>query len=111
MTQAGLPSPTGVRRAVAPAIPRSWPASSLDPHQEGGLKLNDDQLSPTGEPVLSPDQLERIHSWWRVANYLSVGQIRLGRLEGAGKSGRTRPPSRCREGDLDHEAGKTTAAA
>ncbi|MBD1540399.1 phosphoketolase family protein [Pseudarthrobacter oxydans] len=39
--------------------------------------MNDDQLSPTMEAVLSSDQLERIHAWWRAANYLSVGQIYL----------------------------------
>ncbi|WP_346958317.1 phosphoketolase family protein [uncultured Arthrobacter sp.] len=35
------------------------------------------QLLTTGEPVLSPEQLDRIHAWWRAANYLSVGQIYL----------------------------------
>ncbi|MDN4643942.1 phosphoketolase family protein [Arthrobacter sp. PsM3] len=39
--------------------------------------MNDDQLSHDPDPVLSPDQLERIHAWWRAANYLSVGQIYL----------------------------------
>jgi xylulose-5-phosphate/fructose-6-phosphate phosphoketolase len=34
--------------------------------------------TPTGaDPVLDPAQLERIHAWWRAANYLSVGQIYL----------------------------------
>jgi len=28
-------------------------------------------------PVLDPQQLDRIHAWWRAANYLSVGQIYL----------------------------------
>ncbi len=28
-------------------------------------------------PTLSPAELERIHAWWRAANYLSVGQIYL----------------------------------
>jgi xylulose-5-phosphate/fructose-6-phosphate phosphoketolase len=32
--------------------------------------------SPTKGP-LSPDQLEKIHAYWRAANYLSVGQIYL----------------------------------
>ncbi|MET3948334.1 xylulose-5-phosphate/fructose-6-phosphate phosphoketolase [Arthrobacter sp. UYCu512] len=39
--------------------------------------MNDHQLPRTGEPILSPDQLDRIHAWWRAANYLSVGQIYL----------------------------------
>ncbi|HJG90720.1 MAG TPA: hypothetical protein K8V81_03245, partial [Brachybacterium massiliense] len=25
----------------------------------------------------SPEELERLHAWWRAANYLSVGQIYL----------------------------------
>ncbi|TLP98626.1 phosphoketolase family protein [Nesterenkonia salmonea] len=29
------------------------------------------------DAVLNADQLERIHAWWRAANYLSVGQIYL----------------------------------
>jgi xylulose-5-phosphate/fructose-6-phosphate phosphoketolase len=39
--------------------------------------LTDHQLPQTLEPVLSPNQLDRIHAWWRAANYLSVGQIYL----------------------------------
>ncbi|MFJ6271938.1 phosphoketolase, partial [Pseudarthrobacter oxydans] len=39
--------------------------------------MNDAPLPQIGEPVLSPDQLEHIHAWWRAANYLSVGQIYL----------------------------------
>ena len=31
----------------------------------------------TVEGPLDPEQLERIHAWWRAANYLSVGQIYL----------------------------------
>jgi xylulose-5-phosphate/fructose-6-phosphate phosphoketolase len=30
-----------------------------------------------GEPVVSDEELTRIHGWWRAANYLSVGQIYL----------------------------------
>ena len=30
-----------------------------------------------GAGPLAPDELERIHAWWRAANYLSVGQIYL----------------------------------
>jgi xylulose-5-phosphate/fructose-6-phosphate phosphoketolase len=30
-----------------------------------------------GEGLLSPDELARIDTWWRAANYLSVGQIYL----------------------------------
>ncbi|MBN9151144.1 MAG: phosphoketolase family protein [Cryobacterium sp.] len=34
--------------------------------------------TPIGtDPVLDAAQLERIHAWWRAANYLSVGQIYL----------------------------------
>ena len=33
--------------------------------------------STGADPVLDPAQLERIHAWWRAANYLSVGQIYL----------------------------------
>ncbi|NKG22034.1 phosphoketolase family protein [Paeniglutamicibacter terrestris] len=29
------------------------------------------------DDVLSPQELQRIHAWWRAANYLSVGQIYL----------------------------------
>ncbi|MEP6549786.1 MAG: hypothetical protein ABJB95_01315, partial [Gemmatimonadales bacterium] len=29
------------------------------------------------ETPLSPDELTRIHAYWRAANYLSVGQIYL----------------------------------
>ncbi|POH72491.1 phosphoketolase family protein [Arthrobacter glacialis] len=39
--------------------------------------MTDHQLPQTREPVLSPDQLDCIHAWWRAANYLSVGQIYL----------------------------------
>ncbi|WJH26719.1 phosphoketolase family protein [Pseudarthrobacter defluvii] len=39
--------------------------------------MNDPQLALTHEPVLSPDQVDRLHAWWRAANYLSVGQIYL----------------------------------
>ncbi|MBE4720077.1 phosphoketolase [Pseudarthrobacter sp. AB1] len=39
--------------------------------------MRDDQLPQAREPVLSPDQLDRVHAWWRAANYLSVGQIYL----------------------------------
>ncbi|CCQ46095.1 D-xylulose 5-phosphate/D-fructose 6-phosphate phosphoketolase family protein [Pseudarthrobacter siccitolerans] len=39
--------------------------------------MNDHQLSLTHEPALSPEQADRIHAWWRAANYLSVGQIYL----------------------------------
>jgi len=35
------------------------------------------QSQPGPAPVLDPRQLERIHAWWRAANYLSVGQIYL----------------------------------
>ncbi|MEV7527648.1 phosphoketolase family protein [Agrococcus sediminis] len=34
-----------------------------------------DKTAPA--PVLDPQQLDRIHAWWRAANYLSVGQIYL----------------------------------
>ena len=27
--------------------------------------------------TLSPDELQKIHAYWRAANYLSVGQIYL----------------------------------
>ena len=27
--------------------------------------------------TLTPDQLRKMHAWWRAANYLSVGQIYL----------------------------------
>ncbi len=33
--------------------------------------------STGADPVLDPAQLERVHAWWRAANYLSVGQIYL----------------------------------
>jgi xylulose-5-phosphate/fructose-6-phosphate phosphoketolase len=33
--------------------------------------------SPAGRSPLSPAELQRIHAWWRAANYLSVGQIYL----------------------------------
>ncbi|MFY9634821.1 MAG: phosphoketolase family protein [Cellulosimicrobium cellulans] len=39
--------------------------------------MTDHQQLQTLVPVLSPDQLDRIHAWWRAANYLSVGQIYL----------------------------------
>ena len=39
--------------------------------------MTDHQQPQTREHVLSQDQLERIHAWWRAANYLSVGQIYL----------------------------------
>ncbi|WP_104062027.1 phosphoketolase [Arthrobacter sp. 4R501] len=39
--------------------------------------MTDHQQLQTRVPVLSPDQLDRIHAWWRAANYLSVGQIYL----------------------------------
>ncbi|NKX53982.1 phosphoketolase family protein [Arthrobacter mobilis] len=39
--------------------------------------MNDSQPSRKPDPVLGPDQLERINAWWRAANYLSVGQIYL----------------------------------
>ncbi|MFP5366698.1 MAG: phosphoketolase, partial [Actinomycetes bacterium] len=39
--------------------------------------MNDHQLSLTHKPALSPEQADRIHAWWRAANYLSVGQIYL----------------------------------
>ncbi|WP_206447736.1 phosphoketolase family protein [Agrococcus sp. KRD186] len=35
------------------------------------------QGEPRPVPVLDPQQLDRIHAWWRAANYLSVGQIYL----------------------------------
>lgn len=35
------------------------------------------QGQPEPATVLDPQQLERIHAWWRAANYLSVGQIYL----------------------------------
>ena len=33
--------------------------------------------SVTSTPTLSPQQLADLHSWWRAANYLAVGQIYL----------------------------------
>ena len=33
--------------------------------------------SPSGDPILDPAEVQRIHAWWRAANYLSVGQIYL----------------------------------
>ncbi|MEC5182160.1 phosphoketolase family protein [Arthrobacter sp. CG_A4] len=39
--------------------------------------MTNHQLPQTREPALSPDQLHRVHAWWRAANYLSVGQIYL----------------------------------
>ncbi|WP_405218289.1 phosphoketolase [Agrococcus sp. Ld7] len=35
------------------------------------------QGKPGPVPVLDSQQLDRIHAWWRAANYLSVGQIYL----------------------------------
>ncbi|MGC5077364.1 phosphoketolase family protein [Agrococcus sp. DT81.2] len=35
------------------------------------------QSQPGPVPVLDPQQPDRIHAWWRAANYLSVGQIYL----------------------------------
>ena len=35
-----------------------------------------DTLQQAANP-LSPDELNLIHSWWRAANYLSIGQIYL----------------------------------
>src|SRR5438045_6617299 len=34
-------------------------------------------VTPSRQGPLSPTELETIHSWWRAANYLSVGQIYL----------------------------------
>ncbi|MGZ0212872.1 MAG: phosphoketolase family protein [Actinomycetales bacterium] len=39
--------------------------------------MNATQKQSDKAPVLTPDQLHRIHAWWRAANYLSVGQIYL----------------------------------
>ncbi|NOJ60952.1 phosphoketolase family protein [Arthrobacter sp. 260] len=39
--------------------------------------MNDYHPTATLEPVLNLEQLDRIHAWWRAANYLSVGQIYL----------------------------------
>ena len=30
-----------------------------------------------GDPALSPEELLRIHAYWRAANFLTVGQIYL----------------------------------
>jgi len=35
-----------------------------------------ENFTVTGQP-LSADELQRIHAWWRAANYLSIGQIYL----------------------------------
>ncbi len=35
------------------------------------------QDAPHPAGPLGPDELDRIHAWWRAANYLSVGQIYL----------------------------------
>ncbi|SDD55130.1 phosphoketolase family protein [Auraticoccus monumenti] len=35
------------------------------------------QRADTGAPALAEGDLDRIHRWWRAANYLSVGQIYL----------------------------------
>ncbi len=37
----------------------------------------EETTAPEGAGPLAPDELERIHAWWRAANYLSVGQIYL----------------------------------
>src|SRR5689334_25319512 len=36
-------------------------------------------MSPPGkpDPTLEPGYLDRLHRWWRAANYLAVGQIYL----------------------------------
>ncbi|WP_104112080.1 phosphoketolase [Arthrobacter sp. N199823] len=39
--------------------------------------MNHTQELSEKDRVLTPDQLQRIHAWWRAANYLSVGQIYL----------------------------------
>src|SRR5271155_4091070 len=45
--------------------------------------ISQSQLSPEGSHMaeamnpLSPEQRERMHAYWRAANYLSVGQIYL----------------------------------
>ncbi|MCW2134182.1 phosphoketolase [Arthrobacter sp. VKM Ac-2550] len=39
--------------------------------------MNHTQELSEKDCVLTPDQLQRIHAWWRAANYLSVGQIYL----------------------------------
>lgn len=31
-------------------------------------------ISTGTAPILDPTEMERIHAWWRAANYLSVGQ-------------------------------------
>src|SRR5215472_4196198 len=35
------------------------------------------QPSPAAKGPLGPEQLRKIHAWWRAANYLSVGQTYL----------------------------------
>ncbi|HXZ06587.1 MAG TPA: phosphoketolase family protein, partial [Paraburkholderia sp.] len=39
--------------------------------------MNDSSEGHTSRTPLSEDLLQRMHSWWRAANYLSVGQIYL----------------------------------
>lgn len=39
--------------------------------------MNDRSSGPESPAVLDAHELERLHAWWRAANYLSVGQIYL----------------------------------
>ena len=34
-------------------------------------------VSPAGPATLSADELRKMNAYWRAANYLSVGQVRL----------------------------------
>ena len=56
--------PSPMRKAEAPRRPRRLPR----------LRST---ASPLPKGPLSPEELRRIHAFWRAANYLSVGQIYL----------------------------------
>jgi len=52
-------------------MPKLWPSSGIS-----FMRAAMDSVTTDTNP-LSLDELQRMHAWWRAANYLSVGQIYL----------------------------------
>src|SRR5215469_8643573 len=62
---------TQSNKATKSASGAEGPASKLDP---GKGTSSSAQIAPS---TISPDELEKMHAWWRAANYLNIGQIYL----------------------------------
>ena len=65
------------RRASKSTVKRALRSSKKEVRNEGAISAYDTARSTIKGAPLSRNELDKIHAYWRAANYLSVGQIYL----------------------------------